>query len=60
MDKHLPWVHQSSAGFPPHLPVMFLEDAMFFLFAGKEILRGTSGGCIDSLSYLVGNRKVKS
>lgn len=60
VDKHLPWIHQSSVGFPLHLPVVFLEGAMFLLFAGKEILRGTNGGFIDSLGYLVGNRKVKS
>jgi hypothetical protein len=39
---------------------MFLEGATFLLFAGKEILRGTNGGFIDSLGYLVGNGKVKS
>lgn len=60
MDRHLPWIHQSSVGFPPRLPVMFLEGAMFLLLAGKGILRGTNGGFIDSLSYLVGNREVKS
>lgn len=60
MDKHLPWIHQSDVGFLPHVPVMFPDGAVFLLFARKEILRGTNGGFIDSLGYLVGNRKVKS
>lgn len=59
MDKHLHWIHQSNVGFLPRVPAMFLEEAVFPI-CWKEILRGTNGGFIDSLGYLVGNGKVKS